>query len=223
MKPDVFKTRKNHLFAMPVVGMLLLVGAFALLINADADAAPEPELVQRHWQLDFSSAAPRAIAVKNLRGQYEWFWYVTYKVENNTGRERLFTPEIVVGTDKGDIVRAGRNVPTRVFDAVKKQVGNRLLESPTAVVGRLLRGEDHAKESVAIWPAFKHNIDMVTVYFGGLSGETKVVTTPDPADPSKKKEFVLTKTIEMKYSFPGAPLSPQDQAVVTGPKKWIMR
>lgn len=223
MKPDVFKTRTNHLFAMPVLGLFILVSAFALLINADVDAAPEPDLVSKSWQFEFSADAPRAIAVKNLRGKYEWFWYVTYKVENNTGRERLFTPEIVVGTDKGDIVRAGRGVPTRVFDAVKKQVGNRLLESPTEVVGRLLRGEDHAKESVAIWPAFKHNVDMVTVYFGGLSGETKVVKTPDPTDPSKTKEFVLTKTIEMKFSFPGAPLSPQDQAVVTGPKKWIMR
>ncbi len=217
------KRRMNHVFSVPVIALVLIGLACLLPMPAPVTAAPEPSLVPKSWQLDFSADAPRAIAVKNLRGKYEWFWYVTYKVVNNTDRERLFTPEIVIGTDKGDIAAAGRNVPTRVFDAIKKKVGNRLLESPTQVVGRLLRGEDHAKESVAIWPAFKHNVDRISVYVGGLSGETAVVKTPDPEDPSKTKEFVLAKTLEMKYSFPGSPLSPQDQAVITGQKKWIMR
>lgn len=211
---------QSFLLAVLIIGAL----AMTMVMPAPAAAAPKPELVQRSWQFDFKADIPRAIAVKNLRGQYEWFWYVTYKVENNTDRERLFIPEIVISTDKGNVVSAGRGVPTRVFTAIKAQVGNRLLESPIDVVGRLLRGEDHAKESVAVWPAFKHNVDTVNIFVGGISGETKVVVTPDPADPSKTKEFVLQKTLQHDFDFPGAPLSPQDQEVTQKKKPtWIMR
>ncbi len=186
-------------------------------------AYPEPALVTKAWEFKFAFDHPRPIAVKNLDGQFEWYWYVTYKVVNNTGQERLFIPDIVIATDQGDILAAGQKVPTSVFDAIKARVGNRLLESPTDVVGQILQGDDHAKDGVAIWPATKHNVDRVTVFVGGLSGETANVSVPDAANPAKKVDVLVTKTLMIQYEFPGAPIKPQDQPVVFKGKEWIMR
>jgi hypothetical protein len=201
--------------------VLALALAFACL--APLTAAPGPALVTKSWEFKFSYHTPRAIAVQNIRGEWEWYWFMTYKVVNNTGQERLFIPEITIATDAGDIIQAGKGVRTAVFDAVKKRVGNRLLESPTDVVGQFRQDEDNAKESVAIWPATKHNVDQISVFISGLSGETAVVKVPDPADTTKTIDALVTKTLMVDYELPGAPLSPQEQAVVPKGSRWIMR
>lgn len=203
--------------------LALILTAVIAIAPSRTLAYPEPMLVTSSWEFKFSYDHPRAIAVQNLDGQWEWYWYITYKVVNNTGQERLFIPEIAIATDQGDILTAGRGVSTDVFAAIKKKLGNRLLESPGDVVGQILQGADHAKESVAIWPATKHNVDMVTVFFGGLSGETAVVKIPDAKDPAKSVTALVSKTLMIDYEFPGSPLSPQDQAVVAKGDQWIMR
>lgn len=211
---------------MGVKPFLCIVLAFALIVagySVSATAAPEPALVSKTWEFKFTFSTPKAIAVRNLKGEHEWFWYMAYKVVNDSGQERLFIPDITIASDQGDILPAGKNVRTAVFDDIKKHIGNRLLESPTNVVGQLLQGEDNAKESVAIWPATKHNIDRITIFVAGLSGETAVVKSPDPADTSKTIESLATKTLMIDYDLPGFPASPQNQAVEFKGKKWIMR
>lgn len=195
----------------------------AALFAVSALAAPEPDLVPRSWEFEFEFKHPRPIAVKNLQGEYEWYWYMTYDVVNNTGQERLFIPEFTIATDKGDLVIAGKGISTSVFQAVKKHVGNDLLESPASVIGRILQGEDNGKESVIIWKAFGHNVEEVNVFVSGLSGETAVVKVPDPEDTSKTVEKLMTKTLQINYAFHGAPLKPEDQPVQPKGTKWIMR
>lgn len=186
-------------------------------------AAPEPALVTKAWEFKFTYETPRPIAVQNIRGEWEWYWYLPYKVVNNTGQERLFIPEVTIATDAGDIIQAGKGVRTAVFDAIKKRIGNRLLESPTDVVGQFRQDEDNAKDSVAIWPATKHNVDRLTLFIAGLSGETAVIKVPDPADTTKTIDALVTKTFMIDYELPGAPTNPQEQSVVYKGQKWIMR
>lgn len=199
---------------------LSLVLAFSGVVT---QAAPKPTLANKSWQFKFKFEAPRPIAVKNLRGQVEWFWYMSYEVINNTGKERLFIPEFIVASDKGDRITAGLGVRTSVFTAIKKRVNNRLLESPTDVVGRLLQGDDNGKESVIVWRATKHDVDRVSVFIGGLSGETAVIKVPNAKDPSKPTEAILSKTLQVDYFFPGAPAKPDAQEVVAKGQRWIMR
>lgn len=203
------------------VVLACLLGALA--ISLPTVAAPEPALIPKSWEFKFSFDTPRAIAVRNLRGEYEWYWYLTYKVENDTGQERLFVPEIIIATDMGDILEAGKGVRSIVFDDIKKRVGNRLLESPTDVVGRILQGADHAKEGVAIWPALNHNVDHINIFVSGLSGETATIRVPDPADTTKTIEARVSKTFMIDYDLPGNPLSPQEQSVVFKGSRWVMR
>ncbi|MEX0775541.1 MAG: hypothetical protein WD042_07480 [Phycisphaeraceae bacterium] len=181
-------------------------------------AYPTPAMVSHSWNLEFSHDVPRAIAVKSVDGLTRWYWYMTYKVVNKTGEDRLFVPEITIATDEGDIVSAGRGVASNVYDAIKEQAGNRFLESPARVVGKILQGQDYAKESVAIWPVFAHDVTQVTVFVGGLSGETQVITIP-----GTDKSALVSKTLMMTYKMPGDPASPQNQAVMAQGEDWIMR
>ena len=207
----------------PVLSIVLSLSFLAAGFSLSAQAAPEPALVSKSWEFKFTFDTPRAIAVRNLQGENEWFWYMSYKVVNNSGQERLFIPEITIASDQGDILPAGKNVRTAVFDAIKKRSGNRLLESPTDIVGQILQGDDHAKEGVAIWPATKHNIDRISIFVAGLSGETAVVKAPDPTDTSKTIDTLVAKTLMIDFDLPGFPVSPQDQNVAYKAQKWIMR
>ena len=213
------RTTPKTVTAFAVLFSVLMAGAAARFTLA----YPEPALVTKAWEFKFTFDHPRAIAVKNLDGRFEWYWFVTYRVVNNTGQERLFIPDIAIATDQGDILQAGQKVSTAVFEAIKARVGNRLLESPTDIVGQILQGDDNAKDGVAIWPATTHNVDRVNLFVAGLSGETANVSVPDAKDPAKKVDVLVTKTLMIMYDFPGAPLKPQDQPVVFKGKEWIMR
>lgn len=207
----------------PVLSIVLSLAFLGAAFSLTAHAAPEPALVTKSWEFKFTFDTPRAIAVRNLAGETEWFWYMSYKVVNNSGQERLFIPEFTIASDRGDILPAGKNVRTAVFDAIKKRSGNRLLESPTDIVGQILQGDDHAKEGVAIWPATTHNIDRISIFVAGLSGETAVVKAPDPADTTKTLDTLVAKTLMIDFEFPGFPASPQEQNVTYKAQKWIMR
>lgn len=203
--------------------LALWAGLLALLLAAvgpigQVTAFPEPAVVSPSWNLDLEYDQPRAVAVNDPAGNVRWFWYLPYQVTNRTGEERLFIPEVTVYTDTGEIIRAGHGVPAGVVDAVQKQLNNPLLESPIEVVGTILQGEDYAKESVAIWPAFDGDVDQFTIFFGGISGETQTVTNPLTGE-----EVLVRRTKMLTYRTPGNYPSPQNQPVIFEGERDVMR
>lgn len=143
----------------------------------------EPSIINPTWEFELEVNPPRAIAVTDRNGLNSWYWYLPYKVVNNTGEDRLFIPEVTVMDNNGRIVTAGRRIPQNVFPAIANRLNNSLLESPDDVLGRLLQGEDFAKESVAIWPASPRDVDEFTVFFAGADGETKQLLSPLTGEP----------------------------------------
>lgn len=194
------------------------VGLIISIVVSRAGAFPEPSIVSKAWQYELSYAPPRPIPVLGLGGRTHWYWYMTYKVVNNTGDERLFVPEVEVFTDAGKIFPAGRDVPAGVFNAVKARVENPLLENPAEIIGRILQGPDHAKEGVAIWPAPTEDVDHLSVFFAGLSGETHAISHPVSGE-----RVVLRKTLMVEYEIPGTTSDIQHQPVVPKGERWIMR
>ena len=193
--------------------------AAALLCSAVlVNAFPKPSLVAKAWQLDFEPGKPRPVSIRDVNGQIQWYWYLTYEVQNNTAQERLFIPEISVATDEGDLVRTGKNVPAEVFEAIQQLERNPLLLSPIEIVGKLLLGADFAKEGVAIWPAFDHPVDQMDVFVAGLSGETEPVEHP-----LTKERVVMRKVLMLTFATPGSRTHPQRQAVLPRGEEWIMR
>lgn len=195
-----------------------MVCAAVLASAAGALAFPEPSIVPKSWELDIKLGKPQAVAIRDLNGDPQWFWYLSYVVTNNTGEERLFIPEVTVASDMGDILSAGQNVPPGVFTAIKQREKNSLLMSPVEIVGRLLQGPDFAKESAIIWPAFKHPVDEVSIFIAGISGESQSVPHPGTGE-----SIVMRKTLMLRYATPGGNVHPQSQSVKFEGDEWVMR
>ncbi len=181
-------------------------------------AYPEPAAVSPSWSLDVEVQTPEAIAIEDVDGSIRWFWYMTYKVVNNTGQDLLFIPEITIANDTGEILTAGRGVPPTVFPAIKERLGNPLLLSPVEVVGKLLQGEDFAREGVAIWPASEKDVDSFTVFFAGLNGETQ-----NAINPLTGESVLVRRTLMLEYQTPGNFVRPGEQPVIEAGRREVMR
>jgi len=200
------------------IAFVLTAGLALLTLHATVRAFEEPSVTSRSWQLDFTHGEPRTISVKLADGSVQWFWYMPYQVENHTGEERLFVPEFVIATDAGDILSAGQNVPASVYPAVANKLNNKLLESPSQIVGKLLQGEDYARESVAIWPVPAHDVDEMSIFVAGISGET--ATTKNPLT---GEDVLVRRTRMITYATPGTTVNPQNQPVKLVEEKDVMR
>ncbi|QQE13510.1 hypothetical protein JD969_08650 [Planctomycetota bacterium] len=185
---------------------------------SSVQAYPQPAIVSSSWQLDFDYETPKPIAVKDGLGRIHWYWYMTYTVENHSGKKRFLSPEVTIATDSGKIITAGRKVPSNVFNAVKAAEGNSLLIDPLLVVDEILEGSDYAKESVAIWPAFEEDVDEFRVFVGGISGESAYVVNPITKDRVR-----LRRSKMMTFDTPGNVLSPKNQPVILKVDTEVMR
>ena len=200
-------------YGVGLIGLVSLVGGAVTVLGF-----PKPNVVAQSWQLEIRCEPPRPIAITENDGLVHWYWYVPYKVVNNTGEERLFIPEVTVATDQGDIITAGQQIPGAVFKAIASDLDNVLLRNPIDVIGKLLQGDDMAKESVAIWAAFESDVDQLTVFFTGLSGETTIMVNPLTGESQ-----VLRKTLMLHFAMPGTGVHPQGQKLVSSDEKWVMR
>ena len=184
-----------------------------------AEAYPEPAIVSPSWVLDFECETPRAVAVKDGLGVMRWYWYMPYRVVNNTGQDRILSPEFTIATDSGRIIEAGKRIPMAVYREVKTKLNNPLLMSPLEIVDKILQGEDFAKESVAIWPAFDHDVDEFSVFVTGLSGESATVKNQLTGE-----KVLLRRTTMITYKTPGNIINnPQLQPVIFENKREVMR
>ena len=219
----------THKSRLPLLTCLFVLFLLAGLVTR-LYAYPQPAPFPISWEFDLSHGKPTPISVRGPDGLYHWYWYMTYKVVNNTGEERLFIPEVAIATDQGDVTTAGKNVPPIVFSAIKAKVGNRLLLSPTQVVGTLLQGKDYAKESVIIWPDFGHDIDQLNIMIAGLSGEQVTEVEVPATQPSSQSAsqpastpHVFRKTLMITYNMPGTTKPGPDTIVIFHGDSWIMR
>lgn len=183
-----------------------------------ASAYPEPAIVSPSWSLDVEVTAPEAISIEDVDGSIRWFWYITYKVVNPTDEDLLFIPEITIANDLGEIITAGENVPPTVFPAIKERLGNPLLLSPVQVVGKLLQGEDFAREGVAIWPAAAGDVDAFSVFIAGLNGETQNIENPLTGE-----SVLVRRTLMLDYKSPGNFQRPQEQPIIEAGRREVMR
>jgi len=208
----------RRLAAIVLFAWVFLEAGWAVTSPRPAWAYPEPAIVSPSWSLDIQVQAPEAISIQDVDGSIRWFWYITYKVVNPTDQDLLFIPEITVANDRGEIITAGENVPPTVFPAIKKRLGNPLLLSPVQVVGKLLQGEDFAREGVAIWPAPGGDVDAFSVFIAGLNGETQNITNPITGE-----SVLVRRTLMLDYKSPGNFKRPQDQPIIADGQREVMR
>ncbi len=209
-----------------------------------AAAQPAPNVVPQGWELRFRYVVPQRISVTlPTEKEPRTFWYLLYTVENDSGELVQFLPTFDLMTDTMKVYPSDIEVHPAVYEAIigRHKKTHPFLTEPVRVVGRLLRGEDHARDSIAVWPDFDAKASRFTVYVAGLSGETKRLRNPrfDPAKPEmvaeklpdgstidkvvNPKYFTLRKTLVLDYVLPGsegtrARAKPQPQ-----PHTWTLR
>lgn len=190
--------------------------AAALLAAAGAAVAyPKPAPVPTRWELDFSPGDLR-LYVDPATGQTYWFF--TYTVTNRTGKDQLWAPSFVLFTDAGEILPAGRDVPTRVTEQLLDLMGNEFLEDQNSIIGTLLQGREHAKEGLVVWPARKLDVTEISLFIAGISGETARVINPINGN-----EIILRKTLQRDYLVPGNPVARGSDPLELVAESWILR
>ena len=204
--------------------MFALLGSIGLgLLSANtstAIAAPEPSPVTTQWEFTFENGPLRLAWVDTGEGAKPYF-YLTYTVTNHWGGVKLFAPDVSLMTDNANVIRSGRDVAHAVTQEIMDRLDNPLLESQIDIVSNVLEGVEHARDGVVIWPANQLDVDEVTVFFAGLSGEFQSYVvgreTPDP------HRYNLRKTLMLRYSTPGEFALQGDVPFELAEKRWVMR
>lgn len=208
----------------------LIVGATPFAERAQAALAPEPDPVPRRWQLDIELGDLRATTVpvtvrteNGTRTVNRPFLYMTYSVVNYTDDDVPLAPLFEVAFDNGEMLLSGSGVPKEVTDELLRRLGNPLIEDQIGIVGVIRQGEQNARDGLVIWPLPEVDVDEVSVYAAGFSGETDTLNLTDPAT-GEPVQITLRKTLVQRYATPGVidirgnrPLTADGQAV------WIMR
>jgi len=215
-----------------IATIVLTIGA---ILVGTARTAPKPSEVSNAWQLDIDYKAPQPIMIQ-VPGEAKprLFWFMQYTVTNHAGQDQIFVPEFTLFTDTAQVIKAGQRVPAGVFDKIKSLYNNPLLNDVSTITGKILQGDDNAKDGVAIWSDFDPKATSFDVFVGGLSGETAQITLPQPmevteVDSDGKKvtktveKVVLSKTLDLSYTVNGDPDNRAKNKAGLTAKNWVMR
>jgi len=209
------------------------IGFFLFPTARPAGAYPKPSVSKVSWELDFQHGIASRITVQTPGASApKAYWYVPFTVTNNTNDEQQFLPVFEMVDDRGNVHRSDQNIPTQVFDAIKKREGKRLMEPLDKVTGRLLVGPDQAKDSVAIWEEPLERMGSFSVFVTGLSGEAVWYkdgkeTPLSKADWTKTKPdqagAILRKTLQIDFQVPGDEHYQGQDKVLQKNETWVMR
>ncbi len=199
-----------------------------------AEAFPKPSVYPVSWQIKFEHSAPKRVVVRTPGSNApQAYWYLTYTVTNLTDQEQRFLPVFEMVTKDGTVVRSDKDIPAGVFDEIKKREHNRKSLEPTQkIAGRLLIGEDQARDGVAIFPEPSTRMGTFEIFVGGISGETltlkngeefKVADWTKVTDEEKKGLTTVRKTLQLNYQVAGDEIRPEDDAVIAKGEEWVMR
>ncbi|MCH2162590.1 MAG: hypothetical protein MK085_12050 [Phycisphaerales bacterium] len=168
-------------------------------ISSTVSASAAPSVAADEWELEFTPG-PLRLYVDPVDDRA--YWYFTYTVANRTERDRMWAPRAELFTDGGDILRSGREVPSRVNKQLKTLLNDPLLEDQNRIIGEILVGRENAKSGVVVWPASDLEVTEVTLFMTGLSSDSKVVDHPETGKPVR-----LRKTLRREYLVPGNPMA----------------
>ncbi|HTW95011.1 MAG TPA: hypothetical protein VMD30_09475 [Tepidisphaeraceae bacterium] len=185
--------------------------------NVDSpDAYPRPSPFQVSWELTFTHSNPKRI-VLTLPGRLAptAFWYITYRVTNNSDQQAnydpdkyqpiVFYPHFEMRTREGKVISSDDSALPAVFDAIKNREGDPMLIPPGEMGGLIQIGPDHAKDGVAIFAEPDLRMGSFSIFVSGMWGETSTVIGPDgkPLKDAKGNTVELHKTLMLNYHVDG--------------------
>ena len=219
-----------HRFGVLLAFALPLAVGVGTSFAQSAGVAPRSFSAQR-WQLDFEFHDPRRITIQGVGDKTpKTYWYVLYRVTNNTGSDVQFFPSFKLVTDNLQVVEAGDGVGMQVYERIGRRHENDFgfFAMPTKVSGLLLQGAENARFSAAVFQTFDPDSDGFTLYVGGLSGVVERIPNPgfdDSRDESddNPRFFVLRQTLAVRYDLPGDLSSRMAANPIRRDRDWVMR
>ena len=216
----------NKLFAGALALSCVWIAPVTGVSTASAQSYPTPAIAPSAWQLDFDYQTPKRIVVETP-GQSlpKAYWYLAYRVTNNTDREQMFLPVFEMMTNDGNIIRSDQHVAKAVFDAIKRRENNQFLQPFPQIAGQLLIGEDQAKDGVAIWEEPAARMGRFSIFVSGLSGEVAEVkdSSGNVLKDRNGRAVQLRKTLQLNFHVRGDEIRPGEDQVNVNYKQWIMR
>lgn len=192
-----------------------LLGTAAILGFASATPNAAAASVAPPKELDFTASELRLFKDPET-GKH--FWYMTYDVVNNTGKEVRFAPRIDLVVDDGRILAQGEGVSSGAVRQLKKYLKNELLEDQFEILGEVLPGKEHAKSGLVMFRADDLEPTELTVMVQGLSRETEKRAHPRTGEP-----VTLRKTVRIDYLVPGDPKPRGSTTYPIVSREWIFR
>jgi len=186
-----------------IYGTLLILGVMACLCQA----VPEPAVVPGpyEWTVEVRFEHPQQILLKAPEdNKPRRFWYIILTLTNDarladgTRPDVDFYPEYELMTDTFEVIPAGRETPTVVFEQIKKRHQSRYpFLGPLEKAGnKILQG----------------------------SNETVAIDHPVDRDQTgKPKKVFLRKSLELSYNLAGDPAFRSDARLRFKGKRWVMR
>jgi hypothetical protein len=194
---------------------LIGMAVAALAITASVVGFPKPAAVPYRWELSFEPGDLR-LHVDDVTGAA--YWYFTYMVTNQTGKDQLWAPSLVLYTDTGEILPAGKDVPVRITQELLALLGNPLMEDQNQIIGDIHQGKEHAKEGLVVWPVGNLEVNEISLFISGISGETARIKNPVSSE-----EVILRKTLQRDYLIPGEALARRREPAELVSQAWILR
>ena len=214
---------------MKTRNVLFFVGLLLTAVGMSA-AYPTPAVVQKmdQWTLKSSYTQPEQIMLQLPDEQKpKRFWYIILTVTNETSLDDIpFFPVCQLVTDTFDVIPAGKQVPSAVFETIKlKHQGSYpFLESLDFKDHRIFRGADNTRDFAIIWPDFSDDAKQISLFIGGLSNETAVIEHPKLKDEEgRAKRIFLQKTLHLTYTVGGDPKLRSNLALKQQEQDWVMR
>jgi hypothetical protein len=177
--------------AFALVGSMAWVGLTPVSGSSPIVAAP---LVD-DWELDFRAGELRHF-VDPADGRA--YWYFTYQVVNRTGEERMWAPKFEFFGDRGQLLDAGKGVPTRVTKALIEKAGTKFTQDQYQILGPILVGEENAKDGLVVFPSLDPEITEITMFVGGVS--SKIRREPDPVSGQMRSQ---RRVLRLEFHVPG--------------------
>lgn len=206
----------------PALIALLLACLAPLVATPHAGGAPEPNPVPLRWEFDFRPDAFRLVKLEVAGEGPVWFGFLTYRVSNHSGQDRMLAPLFELATDEGHVVRSGRDVPPEITARIMGMLDDPLLQDQLGIVSTLLQGIENSRRGVVIWRLPDTRIDEFTIFGAGFSGESESFIVPDP-ETGEAVRHVLRKTRMLRYALPGEVTRRSSPTPELVEARWILR
>jgi hypothetical protein len=205
----------------PFMSRLALV-LMALLPVSIASAVPEPNPVPTRWEFEFRPEPLRLVELTDEDGVTAWYAFLTYRVTNTSGQDRMLAPLFELATDKGDLVRSGRGVAPEITQQIMDMLSDPLLQDQLSIVSTLLQGVENTRRGLAIWRVPDITADELKVFAAGFSGESEAFFVTDP-ETGERVRKVLRKSRMLRYAMPGVISELSSPTPDLAEARWILR